>query len=263
MTGAEAGNSRPARGFRHSPRRLVAEIALLALALALLMLGVRGCAGVLASAIVAALPATVDEALGKAGGEAMRAQHGGDRAVDAAQAARAARVFNELRAHLTADEARVLVSPRLTVTEDPQVNAFALPGGEVFVLSGLLLRTEGDDDVLRGVLAHELGHAVRRHGVRSLVRNGIYGVALAYLMGDLNAMTTTLIAGASHLDKLSYSRGMEEDADRFAVDLLARTGHGPEGLARFLEGLEAQPVPQILSTHPDSAARAREIRERH
>jgi Zn-dependent protease with chaperone function len=262
MSGAEAGNGQPRRGFHHSARRTVAELAVIGVAIALLLLGLRGCAGCLSGAIVAALPPSVDEAMGKVGGESLRAQHGADRPPADADAARAARLFDELRAHLTADEARILVSPRLTVTADPQVNAFALPGGEVFVLEGLLRRTEGDDDVLRGVLAHELGHAVRRHGVRSVVRSGIYGLALAYLIGDLDGITAAVIAGGSRLDELSYSRGMEEEADQFGVDLLRRAGHGPEGLARFLEGLESQPVPEILSTHPDSAERARAIRER-
>ena len=132
----------------------------------------------------------------------------------------------------------------------------------MFVLTGLLERTKGDDSELRGVLAHEIGHAVKRHGVRSLVRNGIFGLVIIFFTGDLNDITTTLIAGASQLDSLSYSRSMEEEADAFGVDLLARRHEDPEGLARFLESLEKQPVPEFLSTHPDSAERAKAIRER-
>jgi predicted Zn-dependent protease len=262
MSGSEAGNAPPPRGFHQSARRTLAELAVLALAIALLLLGLRGCAGCAAGAIVASLPPTVDEAMGKAAAEAIRAQRAASEPATPEQQARAARIFDELRAHLTPEESRILVSPRLSVDPDPQVNAFALPGGEVFVLTGLLDRTAGDDDVLRGVLAHELGHAVRRHGVRGVVRNGIYGLALAYLLGDIDGMTASLIAGASQLDELKFSRSMEEEADAFGVDLLKRTGHGPEGLARFLEGLEAQPVPELLSTHPDSAERAKEIRAR-
>ncbi|EYF06057.1 Peptidase M48, Ste24p [Chondromyces apiculatus DSM 436] len=232
------------------------------LAIALLILAARGCAGCATTALVSQIPSSVDATIGKVGGEAMRAQHGVGQTPSAEDQARAARVFEELRTHLTSEEAARLVSPRLTVLSDKQANAFALPGGEVFVLTGLLDRTKDDDDALRGVMAHELGHAVRRHGVRSLVRNSVYGLVLAYVLGDMGGITATLVAGASHLDELGFSRDMEEDADAFAVDLLQRAGHTPEGLARFMESLESAPVPQILSTHPDSADRAREIRAR-
>jgi predicted Zn-dependent protease len=55
---------------------------------------------------------------------------------------------------------------------------------------------------------------------------------------------------------------MEEEADAFGVDLLARRRKSPEGLARFLESLGSQPVPELLSTHPDPGERAKAIRER-
>ena len=116
--------------------------------------------------------------------------------------------------------------------------------------------------MLRGVLAHELGHAVHRHGVRGLVRRGVYGIGLALLLGGSDDAITALIAGASQLDDLGYSRSMEEEADRFGVDLLRRTNHSSEGLARFLESLESVPIPQLLSTHPDSKERAKAIRDR-
>ena len=59
-----------------------------------------------------------------------------------------------------------------------------------------------------------------------------------------------------------HSRSMEEEADEFGAMLLERAGHSPEGLAMFLESLESAPVPQLLSTHPDSTERAKAIRER-
>lgn len=261
MAGAEAGKVGAPRGFHHSGRRLVAEVGLLLVALGLVLLGLRGCSGCLAGAIVSQLPPSVDATIGEAGGEAMRAQYGGREAPSAEDQARAARVFDELRENLTPEEARVLGNPRLTVIRDPLVNAFALPGGEVFVLTGLLDRTQGDDDELRGVLAHEIGHAARRHGVRGMVRNSLFGLGLAFMLGDVNGIAGTLVAGASELDTLKHSREMEEEADSYAVDLLRRARRSPEGLARFMEKMEAQPVPELLSTHPDSVARARRIRE--
>lgn len=260
---APGGTGAPGGGFHQSWTRTLVEIGALLAVVALLVLGVRGCAGCTAATLVAQLPPSADMAIGKAGAESMRAQYGatGERPT-ADQQARSERIFGEIRAALTPEEARILVEPRLTVVVDEQVNAFALPGGEVFVLTGLLERTKDDDDQLRGVLAHEIGHAVHRHGVRSLVRNGIYGLMVTALLGSGEDLVTALVAGASQLDHLQYSRAMESEADTFAVDVLHRAGKSPEGLARFLESLGAQPVPQLLSTHPDSAERAKAIRGR-
>lgn len=252
-------------GFRQSWARTLGEVAAVIALFALIIFGIRGCSGYAASAITAAIPASVDEAIGKSAAEATRAQHSaglGASAPKPEQSERVERVFNELRKGLTPEEASILVDPRVTTIVDDQVNAFALPGGEVFVLTGLLDRVKEDDDLLRGVLAHELGHAVHRHGVRSIVRNGIFGLTLSFLLGDMNGIAATVIAGASQLDTLQYSRSMEEEADDFGVDLLLRIGRDPEGLARFMESLESVPVPALLSTHPDSLARAKAIRER-
>jgi predicted Zn-dependent protease len=263
MSGEEVrtANNSTQQGFGHSPARIAAEVGIVLLAIVLLILGARGCAGLAANAIVAALPPDVDAAIGKAAGEAMRTQHSVGGEPTAEEKARVDLVFEELRSALNEDEKRILVAPRITVLKDEQVNAFALPGGEVFVMTGLLERTKDDNAELRGVLAHEIGHAVKRHGVRSMVRNGIFGLVIIFVTGDLNDITATLIAGASQLDTLSYSRSMEEEADAFGVDVLARRHEDPDGLARFLESLEAQPVPQFLSTHPDGKERAKAIRE--
>jgi predicted Zn-dependent protease len=198
--------------------------------------------------------------VGKSAAESTRAEHGDGAAATAEEQQRVERLFAELRTALTPEQAKVLGTARATALRDAQVNAFALPGGEVFVLTGLLARVGTDDGLLGAVLAHELGHAALRHGLRSLARNAAFGMMLGFLLGDVDRMTATLLAGASQLDKLRYSRGMEREADQFGVELLARSGHNPEDLARFLETLESAPVPELLSTHPDSAERARAIR---
>ncbi|MCK6593096.1 MAG: M48 family metallopeptidase [Polyangiaceae bacterium] len=250
-------------GFGQSWKRTALEVGIIAAMLVALILVLRGCAGCASTAIVSALPADIDAAIGKAGGEAMRAQYSvGSDKVTPEQRERVEKIFNELRENLTPEESAILINPRITVVADPQVNAFAMPGGEVFVLTGLLDRVKDDDDLVRGVLAHELGHAVHRHGVRGLVRNAIYGLALSFLLGDMDAVTGTVLAGASKLDRLSHSRSMEEESDDFGVTLLQRAKRDPEGLARFLESLESAPVPELLSTHPDSKDRAEAIRDR-
>ena len=83
---------------------------------------------------------------------------------------------------------------------------------------------------------------------------------LAFIIGEVDELVVMLAAGASELDGLSHSRDMETEADVFGVDLLRRAGHDADGLARFMESLGTQPVPELLSTHPDPLERAKTIR---
>lgn len=263
MSGSEDPKKAPAKGFvaSQSGKRTLLEIAGLLAGVALIVLLFRGCSGHLVTAITSAVPPSVDAQLGAAGASSFRAQYATAGAPDEEDVRRVEHLFEELLAALSSEERRILGEPRVTVVADPTVNAFALPGGEVFVLTGLLDRAGDDDDLVRGVLAHEIGHAVHRHGVRGLIKASLVSIALAYFFGADQELVSTLLAGASELDRLSHSREMEEEADRFGVDLLRRAGHDPSGLARFLESLESQPVPELLSTHPDPAERARVIRE--
>jgi predicted Zn-dependent protease len=253
------------KGFAKSQgwKRTLAELGAVLAGLAVLFFLGRAAIGCAAETIAQNLPASVDETIGKAAAEQMRQQYnlGGEPTEE--QIARVERIFDELRGALTEEEKEILQNPRVTVVVDEQVNAFALPGGEVFVLTGLLERVGPDGDpLIRGVLAHELGHAVKRHGVRGLARRAAFGIVVAMLIGDVDTIVVTLAAGASQLDGLAHSRNMETEADDFGLDLLQRAGHSGEGLAEFLESLGRQPVPELLSTHPDPVERAEAIRDK-
>jgi predicted Zn-dependent protease len=230
-------------------------------ALVVVVLVFRSCIDWSTGLIVRRLPPTADQTVGKAAADEFRKSKSGGKPTPE-QVARVERIFNEIRDHLDKSEKAILLDPSVTVIVDGQVNAFALPGGQVFVLTGLLDRVGEDDDMLRGVMAHEIGHAVHRHGMRSVVRSAIYAILLAVMLGGADDITKIVVSNASDLDRLSHSREMETDADLFAVDVLRRAGRSPDGLAKFLESLDKQPVPQLLSTHPDSAERARKIREK-
>jgi predicted Zn-dependent protease len=249
------------QGFgKDKKRRNLEIVGLIGLLIVVLLVG-RSCLGFAAEVVAEQLPYSVDADIGKAGAEQMRAKYALAGSPTPAQVARVDKIFDELRDALHDDEKKALINARVTVVVDDTPNAFALPGGEVFVLTGLLDRVEDDDDQIRGVLAHELGHAVKRHGLRSLARRAAFGIVLTMMLGG-DDFLSTLIGGAADLEQLSHSRGMETEADEFGTALLLRTGHDVEGLARFLEDLGDQPVPELLSTHPDPVERAAEIRER-
>jgi predicted Zn-dependent protease len=260
---AQSPKAEPAQGFVKSQswRRSLLELGALAAILAIVFFAGRALIGCVAEAVVSELPFEIDQRIGTTAAEQMRLKYGTGAAPTPEQVKRVEAIFDGLARALDADERGVIRTRRVTVVSDDQVNAFALPGGEVFVLTGLLDRVGGDDDMLRGVLAHELGHAVKRHGMRSLARSAAFSVVIAALIGNVDDLVVTLSAGASKLDGLSHSRDMESEADAFAVDVLRRAGHDPSGLWRFLESLESQPVPELLSTHPDPLERARRLRE--
>jgi len=135
------------------------------------------------------------------------------------------------------------------VNRDEQVNAFALPGGHVYVLSGLLQKIENVDE-LAGVLAHEIGHVARRHQIRNLGRQIGIGTALSLILGNVDAFTGTLVSGAAQLTALSFSREQEADADAYGVALMAKAGFDPRALGPFLARLPSAGVPAFLQDHP-------------
>jgi beta-barrel assembly-enhancing protease len=150
------------------------------------------------------------------------------------------------------------------VDDDSVINAFAVPGGGVYMYTGLILSAQTEAEVA-GVLGHEIAHVVERHGAKSLVT--AYGVeeVLALLLGNnaprLASMLSELAATGA---LLKYSRDNELESDREGVELVIDAGYSPEGLIRFFETLEqlsGSAPPQFLSTHPNPGNRVERLRD--
>ncbi len=165
----------------------------------------------------------------------------------------------------SAPEAPEGMAYRFRVIDAPdQVNAVALPGGYVYVFSGLLLAA-GDEAELTGVLAHELAHVTERHIAERLVAQlGVDALAQVALGRDpgLARQLATAVAAQGVLTR--YSREMEREADYYGVLYLARAGWYPESYAQFFDKLAAQSdrpeVLAFLQTHPAPAERAENAR---
>jgi len=140
-------------------------------------------------------------------------------------------------------------------------NAFALPGGHVMIMSGLLEDARSADEVA-GVIAHELGHVAGRHSMQKLVaESGLYFL-LGIVLGDFSG-STVLIAGSRAILNAGYSRDAERDADRYAIELMARANGDPAAFATMLERFSAGSpfgVLNLLSSHPHTEERVIEIR---
>jgi predicted Zn-dependent protease len=141
-------------------------------------------------------------------------------------------------------------------------NAFALPGGTVFVTDELV-ELAPDDDALAGVLAHEIGHVENRHLMRQIISGTVLGVVSTLIASDASGLMAGLPAT---LANLSYSRDMERQADQYAVDRLKRKGIPLGSFASLLEQLQSSHAAQVtgwasyLATHPDTADRIAAIR---
>ncbi len=149
---------------------------------------------------------------------------------------------------------------------DPStVNAFALPGGQVFITQALLGRLETDGQ-LAGVLGHEIGHVIERHGNKRMAQQQLFsGLAAAAgaAGGDVNSARMAQMV--AQMVQMSYGRDDELESDKWGVRLSFLAGYDPnamEGLMRVLE--EASPgggPPEMLSTHPKPANRVEYIQQ--
>lgn len=154
------------------------------------------------------------------------------------------------------------------VIEDQGINAFAMPGGLIFVHTGLL-EVISTEDELGCVLAHEIGHIQGRHIARRMERMQAVSLASAAMaigglfLGGSQASTAAIVSSgalASSID-LKYSRADEEEADRRADQWLCKSGYDPSGLSSVMKKilqfrwLGSDAIPSYLMTHPDSSQR--------
>jgi Zn-dependent protease with chaperone function len=137
------------------------------------------------------------------------------------------------------------------VLSSPIPNAFALPGGKVYLFSGLLAKADSADEI-SGILAHELGHVRNRDGTRTLIHNGGTSFLIGLLFGDITGSGALIFASRS-LVTASYSREAEQDADTFAISVMHRLGRSPKPMGELMfrvTGKEAGSGLSILANHP-------------
>jgi beta-barrel assembly-enhancing protease len=153
------------------------------------------------------------------------------------------------------------------VVADPSINAFALPGGPMFINTGLL-RAVDNEAQLAGVMGHEMSHVILRHGTNQASKSrlielpAVLGSQMAgnSMMGRLAALGIGL--GANSV-LLKFSRSAESQADLMGSHLMAEAGYNPMEMARFFEKLNTQGSHglQFLSDHPNPDHREKAIEE--
>ncbi len=159
------------------------------------------------------------------------------------------------------------VTYKFTVLDSPMVNAFALPGGYVYVTRGLLALANSEAE-LAGVIGHEIGHITARHSAERFSQGMLASLGTAAISIALDSPDVSKMAGlGSDLYLKSYSRGQEHEADTLGIRYLHRATYDPHGMASFLKNLDqnSQLEGQIegasgdgfsyFSTHPRTADR--------
>jgi len=185
---------------------------------------------------------------------------------------------NEVGQRLARASHRPGIEYHFLVVDSPEVNAFALPGGYVYVTRGLIAYMNSEAE-LAAVLGHELGHVTARHSVQQLTAVTAANIGASILqifvpetrggLGDLavNVLGGALLAG--------YGREAELEADRLAAEYLARTGYDPQATVKVIgvlknqelfdaevakaEGRQPRAYHGLFATHPDNDTRLREI----
>lgn len=156
------------------------------------------------------------------------------------------------------------------LADEQTVNAFALPGGQIFITAGLLRRLESEGQ-LAGVLGHEIGHVVARHSAQQLAKakltQGLTGAAAIAMYDPENPSSRAGAAVAAMIGQvvnMKYGREDELESDALAVQLTGNAGYDPRSMMRVMEILSeasggGSSGPEFLQTHPNPGNRINQI----
>lgn len=157
------------------------------------------------------------------------------------------------------------------LVDQDEVNAFATPGGYIYVTRGLMDYMAYDESMVAGVMGHELGHAKDRHvakGYEKMIQGALGLTVLDIVLGKKNRDITNVVSAGGQVVLLKYNRDQEEWADRYGVEFSYNAGYDAFGMMRSLECLNALygsgggDLAEYMSDHPlteDRVARTEQI----
>jgi predicted Zn-dependent protease len=150
-----------------------------------------------------------------------------------------------------------------TLADTRTVNAFALPGGQIFITMALLSRLETEGQ-LAGVLGHEVGHVIARHSAEHIAKDQLtQGLTGAFAMGSGSASAAQIAQVVGQMQMLKYGRDDELEADALGLRLMSEAGYDPRAMIRVMQILErasgGSRSPEFQSSHPSPPRRIEEI----
>ncbi len=146
------------------------------------------------------------------------------------------------------------------IIENKEINAFATPGGFIYLYTGLLEKIESNDEIAN-IIGHEIGHICARDGINQLQKTLLYSIPASILLSNKSAAIQNAIDAAFTITMLKYSREQELRADKLGLTYASYAGYNPEGMISFFKKLQdiekKSPSLKItfLSSHPDIADR--------
>ena len=160
------------------------------------------------------------------------------------------------------------------MVNDPQINAFCVPGGFVYVNTGILINAENEGQVV-GVMGHEIGHAILRHSANQMSKGMLLqglataGAMVGEMKGGMAGMAAQIGSGlGAQLMSMKFSRNHEKDSDAFGARLMSKAGYNPLEMARFFEkmeqmsgGKQAGGVAGWMASHPNPGSRIQLIEQ--
>lgn len=152
------------------------------------------------------------------------------------------------------------------LTDPNTVNAFALPGGQCFITYALFERLQSEDQ-LAGVMGHEIGHVIERHGAERMAKSGfIQGLIQSVLIGSGGSQSVAQVANViGNYTNMKYGRDQELESDKWGVKMMIEAGYRPEELIGVMDILEdasgGSRTPEFQSSHPSPENRREKIRE--
>ncbi len=201
---------------------------------------------------VALVPTDLEIEMGKNIGEAVRGQ---EKINDSATY-----FANKFIGQLDLDESYPI---QATVVESEELNAFALPGGQIFIYTGILKQMNSYEELV-ALLGHEISHVNNRHSLKSIFRSAAAGFILSSVMGDASGMSSAVLSQINEFKQLNYSRELETEADNKGYEIMLENKTNPQGMVDLLKllkkaGGEQPALMKYLSTHPDTDSRIKNV----
>lgn len=229
-------------GSAHTGRIVAWSLAAVASIIGMVLFGMP----LVAARMVPLIPLSFERRLGDTVDNQVRAIFGGKVCTSPQGSAAFSKLVETLRqaGHLDMTLQAAVLASRLP-------NAFALPGGKIYLLDGLLQKADSADEIA-GVIAHEMGHVAHRDQTRILIQNGGTSFLIGLLLGDITGSGAVIFA-ARTLVESSYSREAEANADAFAVDTMHALGRSPAPMGELLfrvTGAQGGEPLGILASHP-------------
>lgn len=174
--------------------------------------------------------------------------------------------MQDLCARIWAASPKSQIPARFHIIDNSEINAFAIPGGDVYIQTGLINAAD-DEAELAAVIAHEIGHVVNRHGVKAISRQTGASVLQQLALGDDSGEAVQMVSSiVSSGVMFNYSRTEELQADAAAVGTLHRMGYDPAALSTFFKKLtdkygdNSSQLAVMFSSHPPNEARISQVR---